>query len=240
MKIALASPPFPSSLSAGLSWTATAMAEAAASGASIICFPESWLPGYPVGYTAEKVTQDQLQAALEKVCALAATHSIAVVLPMDWHEDARFYNLAFVIDKNGRVIGRQTKNQLDPSEDTSWDAGIERSVFDIDGLRFGIVICHEGFRYPEAIRWSVRRGAQVVFHPHCAGNDESGYLPVEWQDKKSQYYEKAQMVRALENTVFFATSNYGFRFPETASALIGPQGECIAHQAYGTSGVLVT
>jgi len=29
------------------------------------------------------------------------------------------------------------------------------------------VICHEGWRYPETVRWAVRRGAQVVFHPHA-------------------------------------------------------------------------
>lgn len=239
MKIALASPPHPRSMAAALSWAAEALRDAAVAGAEIACFPESYLPGYPLGYDAEKVTQEQLQSALDETCALAAKYSIAVVMPMDWHEQDHFYNIAFVIDKTGTVIGRQTKNQLDPSEDQTWEAGTDRAVFDTGGLRFGIVICHEGFRYPEAIRWAARRGAQLVFHPHCAGSDKQGYLPAGWLDTNSPYYEKAQMVRALENTIFFASSNYGFRYPETASAMIGPQGQCIAHQAYGQTGMLL-
>jgi hypothetical protein len=26
---------------------------------------------------------------------------------------------------------------------------------------FGVAICHEGWRYPETVRWAARRGAQV-------------------------------------------------------------------------------
>ncbi|RYY55462.1 MAG: carbon-nitrogen hydrolase family protein [Chitinophagaceae bacterium] len=239
MKIALASPPFPVSLEAGLKWADTAIADASARGAAIISFPESYLPGYPVGYVAEKAGQHQLQSALEKVCSMAARHSIGVVMPMDWHMDGLFYNLAFVINPDGSIAGNQTKNQLDPSEDRAWDAGNSRQVFDIDGLRFGVVICHEGFRYPETVRWAATRGAQLVFHPNCSGNDQAGVSPVQWGHKDNPYYEKAQMMRALENTIYIGTSNYGFRYSESASALIAPDGRCVAHQPYGVPGVLV-
>ncbi|MES2453959.1 MAG: nitrilase-related carbon-nitrogen hydrolase [Bacteroidota bacterium] len=47
MRIALASAPFPASLSDGLSWLEKSVSEAAAQQAEIICFPESYLPGYP-------------------------------------------------------------------------------------------------------------------------------------------------------------------------------------------------
>jgi predicted amidohydrolase len=53
------------------------------------------------------------------------------------------------------------------------------------------------------------------------------------------YYEKALMMRALENTIYFAGSNYTTRFPESASAVIAPDGTCLAYQAYGVPGVLV-
>jgi len=35
-------------------------------------------------------------------------------------------NVAQVISKLGEVLGYQTKNQLDPSEDTIWQPGTER------------------------------------------------------------------------------------------------------------------
>lgn len=47
------------------------------------------------------------------------------------------------------------------------------------------------------------------------------------------------MMRALENTIYFASSNYAFRFPESASAIIGSDGTCIAHETYGKTGVIV-
>jgi predicted amidohydrolase len=112
-------------------------------------------------------------------------------------------------------------------------------LFEVNGLKFGITICHEGFRYPESVRWAARNGAQIVFHPHCAGSNISGKTPTEWGDKNSPYYEKAIMLRAMENTIFFASSNYATKFPESASSLISPDGTCLAHGVYGEPGVFV-
>jgi hypothetical protein len=47
------------------------------------------------------------------------------------------------------------------------------------------------------------------------------------------------MMRSLENTIYFASVNYGFRFPESATSVITPAGECQAHLPYGQDGVLV-
>jgi hypothetical protein len=48
------------------------------------------------------------------------------------------------------------------------------------------------------------------------------------------------MMRALENTIYFASSNYGLRYPESASSLIAPDGTCLAFQPYGEHGLFVT
>src|ERR1700712_3290659 len=223
MKIAVASPPFPGSLNEGLLWLETAAKEAAAQQAEIICFPESYLPGSPgMPYPPEDRTKERLTAALDKIRAVAAGNRIAMVVPMDWHHAGGLLNVAFVISANGELLGYQSKNQLDPSEDHFWIPGNERRLFEVNGLKFGITICHEGFRYPESVRWAARNGAHVVFHPHCAGSNAEGPSPTEWGHKDTPYYEKAQMVRALENTIYFATSNYTFNYPESASALIAP------------------
>ncbi len=65
---------------------------------------------------------------------------------------------ALVINRDGTVAGFQDKVQLDPSEDTIYSPGSGRQVFQVDGLKFGIVICHEGWRYPETVRFAVRNG----------------------------------------------------------------------------------
>lgn len=240
MKIALASPAFPSSADDVLDQTSQLSKQAAAGGAELICFPESFLPGYPTGeHKVEQLDAQQLQQAREKVCAIAAANNIAMIMPMDWYEGERFLNTAHVISKSGEVLGYQTKNQLDPTEDNIWVPGIERHLFEINGLKFGITICHEGFRYPESVRWAARKGAQIVFHPHLTGSDVKGIVPAQWGSMDNAYYEKAMLMRANENTVYFASVNYALKYPESATSLVGPDGKCIGYQPYGVSGVLI-
>jgi predicted amidohydrolase len=164
---------------------------------------------------------------------------VATILGIEWHTTAGRHIAAVVLDAGGQLRGVQTKNQLDPTEEPLYVPGGTRQLFEVNGLTFGVAICHEGFRYPETVRWAAVRGAQVVFHPHCTGSDKTGTRPTRWLDPAGPYYEKAVMCRALENTVYVASVNYAFRYPESATSLIGPAGECLAHLPYGEEGVLV-
>jgi predicted amidohydrolase len=243
MKVALASPPLPASIADGLQWLEKLTAEAAAQQAAIICFPETFIPGYPLDeYQPEKGSPEKMQYALDQACIIAKKHRIALILPMDWYTAEGLLNIAMVISNTGEVQGYQSKNQLDPSEDHIWVPGSERHIFEVEGVNFGITICHEGFRYPESVRWAARQGAQIVFHPHCTGSNLTETPSItEWGHKNSPYYEKAEMLRAMENTIYFAGSNYAMRYPESASAVIAPDGACLAHAPYnGQPGVTVT
>lgn len=240
MKIALASPPFPKSINDGLYWVEKLIKEAATGKAEIICFPESYIPGYPwPEYTIEKSSPEKLKPALEKIIQLAKDNAICVIIPMDWYDGNKFLNIAHVISSKGEVLGYQAKNQLDPSEDTTWIPGTERVLFEEKGVKFGIVICHEGFRYPETVRWAAMRDASIVFHPIFAGSDTKGEQLTEWGHKNNPYYEKAAMLRAMENTIYFASVNYATKFSEAATALITPDGTCLVHQAYGKQGIVI-
>lgn len=240
MKIALTSPPFPKSINDGLYWVNKLSEEAAGKGAAIICFPESYIPGYPAEeFEVESHSQAKLQVALERACEIAKQYHIAIIIPMDWELPEGVFNVAFVISEEGEVLGYQTKNQLDPSEDERWIPGTERHIFEVQGVKFGIVICHEGFRYPETVRQLARCGAKIVFHPHFAGSNKQGTKPVIWGHPDNPYYEKAMMMRSIENTIYFASVNCATDFPESASTLIAPDGKYIAHQPYGEVGVLV-
>lgn len=240
MKIALASPSIPTSLATGLIGLEILVMQAAEAGAGIICFPESYLPGYPgMGYAPEDRTQIKLQEALDTVCEIAKQSAIAIIIPMDWHNTAGLQNLAFVVSSKGEVLGYQTKNQLDPTEDEIWIAGTERQLFEVKGLKFGITICHEGFRYPESVRWAAQNGAAIVFHPHFTGGNQQGVQLQEWGKKENPYYEKAMMMRALENTIYFASVNYASTYAESASSIIDPNGNCIVNSGYGKEGIII-
>jgi predicted amidohydrolase len=240
MKIALASAHFPESISDALRQLKELAWEAAGSGAIIICFPETYIPGYPLsGYQREKITPENQEQVLVEVCRIASQYDISIILPMDWHVDTGMMNVAFAIDNKGNVLGYQSKNQLDPTEDTVWIPGTKRQLFEVNGLQFGITICHEGFRYPESVRWAAMRGASVVFHPHCTASNLEGAILSEWGNRDNPYYEKAMMMRAMENTIYFASVNYAGRYQDSATSLIAPDGKCIAHQPYGKKGVLI-
>ncbi|HVS66797.1 MAG TPA: carbon-nitrogen hydrolase family protein [Thermoanaerobaculia bacterium] len=244
MIVALASPRAASSLEDGLDRIERLLAEASAQGARIACFPEAYLPGLR-GQDFDVVPFERAdeERVLDAVRQASKRHSIATILGMERRVAAGRQITAFVVDARGEVQGCQTKNQLDPSEDRFYVPGDTRQLFEIDGLPFGIVICHEGWRYPETVRWAAVRGAKIVFHPQHTGSDTGsdteGVRPTRWGDPERAYYEKAMMMRSIENTIYFASVNYALRFPEAATSLIAPSGECQAYLPYGEEGILV-
>ena len=83
------------------------------------------------------------------------------------------------------------------------------------------------------------RGAAIVFHPQHTGTQHDGVRLTQWGDPAAPYYEKAMMMRSIENTIYFASVNYALRFQESATSLITPAGQCQAYLPYGQEGVLV-
>jgi predicted amidohydrolase len=112
-------------------------------------------------------------------------------------------------------------------------------VFAIGPLTFGVAICHEGWRYPETVRFAARHGAQVVFHPHLELGGDGGYAPTTFAEARNTFHEKALLCRAAENTVFVASCNYAAKGSATTSAVVKPDGTLLAYQPYGVEGLLV-
>jgi predicted amidohydrolase len=240
MIIALASPQVASSLDDGLEKIERLLSEAAARGARIACFPEAYLPGLRgQDFGVLPWNEAQCERALECVAQSARLHAIATILGMERPAKSGRQIVAVVIDSAGETQGYQTKNQLDPSEEQFYVPGNSRRLFEIDGMKFGIAICHEGFRYPETVRWAARRGARVVFHPHCTGGNREGARLTHWGESTAPYYERAMMCRALENSIYFASVNYAFLYQDSATCLITPSGQCQGYLPYGREGVLV-
>jgi predicted amidohydrolase len=240
MIIALASPRVATSVDDALARIKSSIAEVAVRGAAIVCFPEAYLPGLRgLDFDVPPFDAAQQARSLLAVAGWSRTYQVATILSMEWLTKDGRQIAAIVFDKRGELLGTQTKNQLDPSEEPLYIPGHSRQIFEIDGVKFGIAICHEGFRYPETVRWAARRGARIVFHPHCTGSDQRGACPTRFAAADGPYYEKAMMCRALENTIYFASVNYAFRYPESATCLIAPSGECVGQLPYGEEGVLV-
>ncbi|MGF7034269.1 ribosomal-protein-alanine N-acetyltransferase [Paenibacillus mucilaginosus] len=215
MRIGLAQTRFPGSLQDGLAAVHDMLEKAAEAGCSIVCFPEAVLPGLRgVGYEVEAYDHNAVAAAVEAVRAAAERLGVAVILPSEWEDELGLHLVAFVISGKGELLGYQTKNQIDPDEEGfGYMPGSGRRIFEIDGVKLGIVICHEGWRYPETVRWAAREGAAVVFHPQYTG--PSPY---------PEFYGGALQCRSLENGIYFASVNYATQEQGLSSQVISPDG----------------
>jgi predicted amidohydrolase len=104
-------------------------------------------------------------------------------------------------------------------------------------VKIGIVICHEGWRYQETVRWAAVRGAKIIFQPQVTGHDQPGEtVSKPWGES---FYEMAMQCRAQENTVWFVSVNTAMTRQNSATSLIDPKGNLMKYVPRGQETVLV-
>jgi predicted amidohydrolase len=85
------------------------------------------------------------------------------------------HNCLYIINREGEIVDRYDKLFCagDPSASSGdlahYSPGNHFSVFGIDGIQCGALICHD-YRYPELYREYKRRGVQLMFHSFHAGH----------------------------------------------------------------------
>ncbi len=152
-------------LPASLRRAEEAIAEAARSGARLVAFAETWLPGYPswadVGIPWEgeaakaafaRLHRNAVEVpgpATEALCRAARRHRVHVVIGMT-ERDARFsrgtlYNSLLSVSDAGEVLGVHRKLVPTHSERVIWGPGDGSTlhVFDTPLGRLGGLICWE-------------------------------------------------------------------------------------------------
>jgi predicted amidohydrolase len=240
VRIALANIRFPATREESVTLVEAAIADASVESAALICFPECFVPGYRgLGKHIPPPDSAFLEHAWERIAAAAAKAGVAIVLGTERLVEGVLLATALVIDRDGTIAGFQDKVQIDPSEEGTYASGSGRRVFQTGPLTLGVAICHEGWRYPETVRWAVRHGAQIVFHPHFHEAEPGSYTPSTFADPANSFHEKAALCRAAENTCYFATVNYASPGSPTTSAVVGPDGTLLSYQPYGKEGLLV-
>ncbi len=240
-RVALANIRYPNTREESIELAEKAIAEASLKNASVICFPECFLPGYRTvrrwGLAPDAVF---LEHAWARVAAAAAKAKMSVILGTERAVGDSVLISALVINRDGTFAGFQDKVQIDPSEENLYSAaGSVRHLFQVEQLKFGVVICHEGWRYPETVRWAAQRGAHIVFHPHFHEAEPASYRPSFFADPANSFHEKAALCRAAENTCYFATVNYASAGSPTTSAVVNPDGTLLCYQPYGEEGLLL-
>ena len=239
-RVALANVQFPASPEASVTLAEDAITEASRQKADIVCFPECFVPGYRA--TGKRIPPPDpvfLERAWSTLATAAAKADLAVVLGTERIAGDALLISALVINRDGTNAGFQDKVQLDVSEEGTYSAGTGRRVFQSGELTFGVAICHEGWRYPETVRWAAQRGAHIVFHPHFHEAEPGSYRPSRFADPANSFHEKAVLCRAAENTCFVATVNCASVGSPTTSAVVRPDGTLLSYQPYGQPGLLI-
>jgi predicted amidohydrolase len=146
------------------------ISQAARAGSRVVLFPEANLTSYYFPYLTE-LSDEQVQAALESVCAAARQQDIWVIAGTIRKTRDRFLNLAHVIAPTGQIVHEYAKVNMAGRDEMRYCRGGDKlSLFEIDGVMCTLVICRDG-RHPELYRIPAMAGAQILFHPSCSSDE---------------------------------------------------------------------
>lgn len=170
--------------------------EAAAAGASLICFPEQfitgWSPEIPPG--AGEPLDGPITAAFSEI---AKKNSIAVVGSIiEAGQGGRPRNTTVVLGPGGDILAAYAKIHLfsPGGEDRYYTAGDRIATFTVDGTTFGLAVCYD-LRFPELFRIYALAGVECVL------------VPAAWPCCRVRHWETLLPARALENRYYVAGVN---------------------------------
>jgi len=154
------------------------MRQAWSAAADVVHFPEAALSGYAgVDFQSfDGFDWARLDAATRRVMALAGELELWTILGSAHRlsDGRKPHNCAYVIDASGALADRYDKRfcagdaEGKTGDLAHYTSGDHFAVFDIAGVRCGVLICHD-YRYPELYRAYHRLGVRMMFHGFHAG-----------------------------------------------------------------------
>lgn len=209
--------------------------EAARAGVQIVCFPETQTVGYRVDIATPDlpVPVAQLEELHGEVARFCGQAGLACVLGTETPTPGKPFNSALVVSEKGAILGTHHKTKLTPLDAIAYSPGSTLETFTLCGVTVGVVICFEGFRFPETTRACVRQGAQLVFHPQ-----NNTTRPNDW---KVPVHHAMIVTRAAENTIWFASCNACLTPHQNCrSMVVAPDGQIHAQAELRQEQLIVT
>lgn len=201
--------------------------------AQIVCFPETQTVGYRVDIATPDtiVEPERLDDLHQRVARRCGELGLAGILGTETPSEAdsraegearrgrgKPYNSALVIAPDGKILGVHHKTRLTPLDAIAYRPGRTFETFDLFGVKVGVVICFEGFRFAQTTQECVRQGAQLVFHPQ-----NNTTRPNDW---KIPIHHAMLVTRAAENTIWFASCNLCHEQHQNCrSMVVAPNGQ---------------
>lgn len=187
------------------------LARCATQGVRVAVFPECATSGYFQDDIVRYVEEDYRKAE-QGIAAACQRHAIYAVVGTPYYENGECYNMALVIDPEGRTIYRQAKIQLVGGDEGWAQPGNRLGLFYIDGQPCSLIICHDS-RYPELVRIPALKGSRLVFYLSWESDFRAEHKLVPY---------RAQVVaRAVENNVYIVHANA----PQSLEPLEGSHGQ---------------
>lgn len=196
-------------------------AQAKADGAGLVLFPEEAMLAVSLveGSLGDAVA-GTWTLFVQKLSFIAAEHKIAIVAGgYEESGDQRPYNTLAVVAADGKILGTYRKIHLYDAfsyqESTAITAGAidEVPIFEIEGLKFGVLTCYD-LRFPELSRRLAVAGADVLL------------VAAAWfkGEHKIEHWETLLKARAIENTVWVAAAGTSSSHTIGHSAILDPMG----------------
>ena len=190
--------------------------------ADLVVLPELFTTGYLFSSAQQlrPLAEPVGGATTQWLCQLAHQMDAHVVAGIAEVDGENLFNTAVVVNAHG-VVGKHRKLHLTRLEKPLFAPGDTLEVFDVGGVRMGVLMCFDIW-FAEAARLLVQQGAQVLCHPANFG---------------APWSLKLACARALENHVCVFTCNRvgneqmgdidaHFR---GESQWVSPLGEVVAH-----------
>ena len=166
-------------------------------GARIVTFPECFLTGYPdieVQVRKDAFAVDSWQ--MRRVLDITARHAAVAIVGFNERRGADLYN-TIVVAHHGQNLGTYSKCS---AYMTFHKQGRDFPVWEIDGVKFGVLICADG-GYIEPARILALKGARIIFSPHFNYISDKNLI---------SHFMKVRVdhsARALENSVYWVRAN---------------------------------
>lgn len=163
--------------------------QAARDKADLVVLPET-LTLYGNGLSYLEAAEPVPGPSTDYFGGLAKKHNLYLVVGLVEREKHLIYNVAVLIDPEGRVAGKYRKVTLPRGEvEGGITPGEEYPVFETRFGKVGLMVCYDGF-FPEVARQLAARGAEVIAFPVWGCNP------------------KLATARACENHVYLVSSTY--------------------------------
>ena len=207
--------------------------QAAVDGADVIVLPETWNTGFFPREDLEALADWFGERTKALIGNLAKELSVNIVAGSVANVKADgVYNTAYVFDREGRCVAEYDKTHLfsPMDEDKYFRKGNHTSMFVLDGVECGIIICYD-VRFPELTRAMTVKGVDILF------------MVSQWPEVRVAHLDALTKARAIENQMFMVCCNASGSADKTVyggnSSVTDPWGNTLVH-AEGTGEEIIS